>query len=85
MAQIDLNLGTSANSNDGDTLRGAMQAIQTNTTEFYIRMFIPLKAIFHQQAHIMECLHMFTVLVKAILHMQEVGFNYKLKSLRQLS
>ena len=37
MAQIDLNLGTSANSNDGDTLRGAMQAIQTNTTELFAK------------------------------------------------
>jgi hypothetical protein len=44
MAQIDLNLGTSANSNDGDSLRDAMQKIQTNTTEIYAKGVTPLYA-----------------------------------------
>lgn len=44
MAQIDLNLGTSANSNDGDTLRDAMQTIQTNTTELFAKGVTPVFA-----------------------------------------
>lgn len=44
MAQIDLNLGTAANSNDGDSLRAAMQTIQTNTTEIYAKGVTPLYA-----------------------------------------
>jgi len=42
MAQIDLNLGTEANDSTGDSLRAAMQKIQTNTSEIYAKGVTPL-------------------------------------------
>lgn len=44
MAQIDLNLGTEANDQTGDSLRAAMQKIQTNTSEIYAKGVTPLYA-----------------------------------------
>jgi hypothetical protein len=46
MAQIDLNLGTEANDSTGDSLRSAMQKIQTNTSEIYQKGVTPLFANF---------------------------------------
>tara|TARA_R110002050_G_scaffold69412_5_gene150105 strand:+ start:2219 stop:2782 length:564 start_codon:yes stop_codon:yes gene_type:complete len=44
MAQINLNLGTQANDSTGDSLRAAMQSIQTNTSELYAKGVTPLFA-----------------------------------------
>ena len=44
MAQIDLNLGTEANDGSGDSLRSAMQKIQTNTSEIFAKGVTPLFA-----------------------------------------